>query len=216
MNLEELSTVVQKPPKKGKKPKVHKRFAPDLWPFLYILANHFATMDLSRLADSNSWLESAHTEKTWKNQGFSSFYVQVCESQCFIDDESDYHPAESCEVLGRKESNFRWRQDGVGVQGNFCFSFGIFIHRCNGLVISLLVCIGCFGWNTADVFKKSTVPCRCDSRWSWCGRWRWCLLQCRLAEMDSIELMPQEERAGVWQWRNELEQTVERQKNRLV
>ena len=28
--------------------KRRKRFAAELWPFLYVLANHFATMDLSR------------------------------------------------------------------------------------------------------------------------------------------------------------------------
>jgi len=45
--LQELSVVVKKPSKKGKS-KTQKRFAAELWPFLYVLANHFATMDLSR------------------------------------------------------------------------------------------------------------------------------------------------------------------------
>lgn len=49
LDLEELSVVVKKPSKKGKS-KTQKRFAAELWPFLYVLANHFATMDLSRSA----------------------------------------------------------------------------------------------------------------------------------------------------------------------
>ncbi len=69
--------MVQKPPKKGKKPKVHKRFAPDLWPFLYILANHFATMDLSRLADSNSCLDAATMTQVFQVFSFRSARVSV-------------------------------------------------------------------------------------------------------------------------------------------
>lgn len=36
-----------KKPTKGKAKK--RRFAPEFWPFLHVLAEHFATLDLSRL-----------------------------------------------------------------------------------------------------------------------------------------------------------------------